>query len=187
MLLQLIGQHAMQAAHAAGDTAVRAMAVAADTTSDVVADPRFRGAEDTTRLVFSWLRLGVETIGALVIAAGVVVGVIQFLRTSFLRQPDGYTDVRLRLSRFLAVALEFQLGADLLSTAIAPSWNTIRNLAAIAIIRTGLNYFLGREMTEEAKRLTEAGESREAAAQRATGAKPTGGTMAGMTDGRQRG
>ncbi len=140
--------------------------------SDVVDDAHFRAAEYTTRVVFSWLRLGVETVGALVIAAGVVVGVVQFLRASFAREPDGYNDVRLRLSRFLAVALEFQLGADLLSTAVAPSWNTIRNLAAIAVIRTGLNYFLGREMREEASRLTATGEAPEAAARRATGARP---------------
>lgn len=167
---------------------VQATAQAAtDTVSDVVTDPRFRSAEDTTRLVFSWLRLAVETIGALVIAAGTVVGVIQFLQASFARRTDGYTDVRLRLSRFLAVALEFQLGADLLSTAVAPSWNTIRNLAAIAIIRTGLNYFLGREMKEETERLASTGESPEIAARRATGASPTGASPTAAADGHGRG
>ena len=161
----------------------QAAASAADTASDVVADPRFRHAEDATRVFFSWLRLGVETIGALVIAAGVVVGVVQFLRASFTGRTDGYNDVRLRLSRFLAVALEFQLGADLLSTAIAPSFATIRNLAAIAIIRTGLNYFLGREMREETERLTATGDAPEVAARRATGAAP----VAAGSDGRARG
>ncbi len=156
MLLQVIGQHIAQAAQAAD-------------TSDVVNDPRFKAAEHTTRVVFSWLRLGVETIGAVVIAAGVAVGVVQFVRASFARQPDGYNDVRLRLSRFLAVALEFQLGADLLSTAVAPSWSTIRNLAAIAVIRTGLNYFLGREMREETARLAAAGAPPSEAARLATG------------------
>ncbi|HEY0778449.1 MAG TPA: hypothetical protein VGD56_10845 [Gemmatirosa sp.] len=37
--------------------------------SDVVDDARFQAAEYATRVVFSWLRLGVETVGALVIAA----------------------------------------------------------------------------------------------------------------------
>ena len=171
MLIHMLGPHAVQLARTATDTArlIATAAPAPDTASDVVNDPRFLAAEYTTRVVFSWLRLGVETIGALVIAAGVVVGVVQFLRASFARQPDGYNDVRLRLSRFLAVALEFQLGADLLSTAVAPSWNTIRNLAAIAIIRTGLNYFLGREMRDEASRLTATGASPAAAEQRARG------------------
>ena len=163
MWLQVIAQHAAE----------HAPQVASDTL-DVV-DPTFRTTEHAFQTAFSWLRLAVETIGALVIGAGVVVGVVQFLRASFARQPDGYTDVRLRLARFLAVALEFQLGADLLSTAIAPSWTTIRNLAAIAIIRTGLNYFLGREMQDEAARLATAGEAPAVATRRATGAAPTGG------------
>jgi uncharacterized membrane protein len=43
------------------------------------------------------------------------------------------------------------LGADILSTAVAPSWNEIGQLAAIAVIRTGLNFFLMNEMKEERK------------------------------------
>jgi uncharacterized membrane protein len=39
-----------------------------------------------------------------------------------------------------------QLAADVLSTAIAPSWDQIGKLGAIAVIRTALNYFLRREM-----------------------------------------
>jgi uncharacterized membrane protein len=52
-------------------------------------------------------------------------------------------------ARTLAIALEFQLGADILSTAVAPSWDAIGKLGAIAVIRTALNYFLSREMQEE--------------------------------------
>jgi uncharacterized membrane protein len=52
------------------------------------------------------------------------------------------------------LALEFQLGADILSTAIAPSWDEIGKLGAIAVIRTGLNYFLSIEMREEREGIT---------------------------------
>jgi uncharacterized membrane protein len=41
----------------------------------------------------------------------------------------------------LALALEFQLGADILSTAIAPSWDQILKLGAIAVIRTRSTFF----------------------------------------------
>lgn len=54
---------------------------------------------------------------------------------------------------------EFQLGADILSTAIAPSWEQIGRLGAIAVIRTGLTYFLTREMREERERTGVAGET----------------------------
>ena len=56
------------------------------------------------------------------------------------------------LLTYLALALEFQLGADILSTAVAPSWDQIGKLGAIAVIRTLLNYFLTREMREEQSR-----------------------------------
>jgi uncharacterized membrane protein len=64
-----------------------------------------------------------------------------------------FTAIRLTLARYLALALEFQLGADILSTAIAPSWEQIGQLGAIAVIRTALNFFLSREMKEEQKEL----------------------------------
>jgi uncharacterized membrane protein len=98
-----------------------------------------------------WLRLGVETVGALIIAIGVFASALVFLR----KRSAGFNAVRLKLAMYLALALEFQLGADILSTAIAPSWDKIGKLGAIAIIRTALNFFLMREMAEE----REAGEA----------------------------
>ncbi len=51
--------------------------------------------------------------------------------------------------RALALPLGFQRGVDNLSTAIVPSWQQIGRLGVIAGIRTGLNYFLSKEMEEE--------------------------------------
>ena len=96
-----------------------------------------------------WLRLGVETTGAVVIGLGVAIALVAFARSLLTRQPADFNAIRLVLARYLAMALEFQLGADILSTAVAPSWNEIGKLAAVAVIRTGLNYFLSREMQEE--------------------------------------
>ena len=63
--------------------------------------------------------------------------------------------IRLRLGRWLSVVLEFLLAADILRTAISPSWDDIGKLAAIAGIRTALNYFLQREVREASQSLTE--------------------------------
>lgn len=60
--------------------------------------------------------------------------------------------VRLKLGRWLALALEFELGADILRTAISPTWSEIGQLAAIATIRTLLNYFLQQEIDRAASR-----------------------------------
>ena len=64
----------------------------------------------------------------------------------------GTEDIRLTLGRWLALALEFELAADILRTAIAPTWNEIGQLAAIIVLRTALNYFLQREIDQAASR-----------------------------------
>lgn len=46
----------------------------------------------------------------------------------------------------ILLALEFALGADIIDTAVAPTWDDIGQLAAIAAIRTGLGFFLGRDI-----------------------------------------
>jgi len=105
--------------------------------------------ESTIINLVQWLRLAVETMGALVIAVGVIVAIYGFGRALALQRPEHYVEVRLTLARYLALAIEFELAADILSTAIAPSWDQIGKLGAIVVIRTGLNYFLMREMKEE--------------------------------------
>lgn len=82
------------------------------------------------------LRLGIDMVGALVIGVGVATTIVVFLGASARRGPPDFTALRLQLARYLALALEFQLGADILSTAVAPSWDQIGKLGAIAVIRT---------------------------------------------------
>jgi uncharacterized membrane protein len=96
-----------------------------------------------------WLKLAVETTGALIVGIGFFIAAVQFIRAGLAHQTANFTAIRLVLARYLALALEFQLGADILSTAIAPSWQQIGKLGAIAVIRTGLNYFLSQEMQGE--------------------------------------
>jgi uncharacterized membrane protein len=99
--------------------------------------------------VFFLVRL-VEAAGALVIFSGSVVGFARFAWAALAqRKPEAFAALRLDLGRFLALGLEFQLASDLLRTAVAPSFQEIGKLAAVAAIRTALNYFLGREIREE--------------------------------------
>jgi uncharacterized membrane protein len=88
----------------------------------------------------------VEAIGALVICAGVVVALVKWVLSEFRVQTAEYEDVRLLLGRYLALGLEFELGADILATSVSPSWSEIGKLGAIAGIRTALNFFLAREL-----------------------------------------
>jgi uncharacterized membrane protein len=109
----------------------------------------FGHVEEQVQYYVEWLRLLVEALGALVIAAGVATVIVGLVRHILAGEGARFTPIRLAFARYLTLALELQLAADILSTSVAPSWDRIGKLAAIAIIRTALNYFLSREMNEE--------------------------------------
>ncbi len=94
----------------------------------------------------------VEAIGAVVIAVGVLVAFATYVLSELRIRPVSYEGVRLLLGRFLALGLEFQLGADILSTAVSPSFEEIGKLGAIATIRTALNYFLAQDIANAERR-----------------------------------
>ncbi len=114
-----------------------------------LAAPHEGAIESTIVNAVQWLRLLVETTGAVIIGLGVLFAAYTFVRALIPPQIESYNGIRLTLARYLVLALEFQVAADILSTAIAPTWDQIGKLGAIAAIRTLLNYFLIREMREE--------------------------------------
>ena len=135
-----------------------------DAVHSVLNGPSETWVEPTVVNLVSWLKLFVELTGAVIIAIGILLAFTGFVRVFIASQPENYNKIRLLLARYLALALEFQLGADILSTAISPSWDQIGKLGAIAVIRTALNYFLSVEMREERKLSeTESAVEREAA------------------------
>src|SRR5690349_8517849 len=89
----------------------------------------------------------VEILSALIIGAAVLQVLwdygLSFVKSEYTISKE---TIRVRFGSSVAVALELMLGADVLATAVAPSWNELGKLAAIAIIRTALNYFLEREL-----------------------------------------
>jgi uncharacterized membrane protein len=109
----------------------------------------FGRTEETVVAAVQWLKLGVELVGATIIFLGILTAGVLLVKALLARRTADFTAIRLTLARYLALALEFQLGADILSTAIAPSWEQIGKLGAIAVIRTALNFFLSKEMQEE--------------------------------------
>jgi uncharacterized membrane protein len=109
----------------------------------------FEQTEQQVRAWVEWLRLLVEALGAMVIAAGIVIVVNALVRYMLSGGGGSFVPIRLAFARYLTLALELQLAADILSTSIAPTWDRIGKLAAIAVIRTALNYFLSRELKDE--------------------------------------
>ncbi len=96
---------------------------------------------------------GVEFAAALIISIAALEATVRAVILFFRRDatPDQKNSVRLTLARWLALALEFELAADILNTAVTPTWTDIEKLAAIATLRTALNFFLERELQQEAK------------------------------------
>jgi uncharacterized membrane protein len=88
----------------------------------------------------------------------IVVGTIQaFLRSArafFSPSVSGrrFHDAYLQFARALVGGLTFQLAADIIESTIAPTWDDIGHLGAIAVIRTFLNFFLERDLAEMEKR-----------------------------------
>lgn len=121
--------------------------------------------ESTLHEVIGLLVRLIEFAGAVIIFIGAVWAFVQFVRAGLRGRGKvaGFNRIRLSLGRFLVLGLEFQLAGDVLRTAVAPSFAEIGQLAAIAAIRTALNYFLGREIAQERAEIerSEAAPSRE--------------------------
>ncbi len=94
-----------------------------------------------------FLKVFLEGIAILTVAMAVILTLRKILR--FWRRDRVLQEtIRLELGVVLALALEFLLAADIVGTAISPSWDAVAKLAAITGIRTFLNFFLQREVRE---------------------------------------
>jgi uncharacterized membrane protein len=76
---------------------------------------------------------------------------------AMLASPSGHErrDIWLRYARWLVAGLTFQLAADIIETSITTDWQAVGRIAAIAVIRTFLNYFLERDLAEVRERQNE--------------------------------
>ncbi len=102
----------------------------------------------------------IEAAGGLVIFLGALFALVRFLdaMTRHRAAEHRFVAIRLGLGRYLTLGLEFQLAGDVLRTAVAPTLNELGILAAVASIRTALNFFLQREISQEQRQLhSEAG------------------------------
>ncbi|MBE0427418.1 MAG: DUF1622 domain-containing protein [Nitrospirae bacterium] len=103
---------------------------------------------DLVKTVAYYAATVLEGIAVLFILVGVAGAVLIYVRKTFLVKTDYriMAHSRNHLGHSLSLALEFLIGADILRTAISPSWEDVGKLAAIVGIRTVLNFFLLREL-----------------------------------------
>jgi uncharacterized membrane protein len=105
--------------------------------------------ENGLSVVVSLTQIILEGISVLCIIIGLGATGKLVIRQPYLLQDLPFFKLRLCLGAWLALALEFQLGADILATTVSPSLQSLAKLGAIAIIRTFLNYFLSKELETE--------------------------------------
>jgi uncharacterized membrane protein len=94
------------------------------------------------------LALALEFTAALCIAVGFVKTFILLLKRRKADYSPLYNRLRLLFGGWLALALEFQLASDIVKTTVAPTYENLIQLGAVAVIRTFLNYFLSKELHE---------------------------------------
>ena len=103
--------------------------------------------EEIAKTITIYISLTLEIAAASVIAAALLKLVYHYFQI-FYKSRSGFSamEARVTFGSAVAVSLELLLGADVLETAVAPTWDDIGKLAAIATIRTALNYFLEKEL-----------------------------------------
>jgi uncharacterized membrane protein len=107
--------------------------------------------ESGLTIIVTFLKLLLEIIAILCIFLGVIK--IGYLIYNFKRyhHQNPFTKIRLEFGMWLVLALEFQLGADIVSTTLSSSFDSLGKLGIVAIIRTFLNYFLTKELASQQK------------------------------------
>lgn len=94
------------------------------------------------------LKIVLEFVAILIIAVSLMTTLKKLVRWKPRQFQMAQQTIRLELGLSLALSLEFLLAADIVGTAVSPSWDAIARLAAITGIRTFLNFFLQREVRE---------------------------------------
>jgi uncharacterized membrane protein len=116
--------------------------------------------EDLLHAIAHGVALGIEAIAIVVIALGAIEAVAGIIRV--LAHPRTTKHERrhvwLEFARWLVAGLTFQLAADIVNTSFEPTWEEIKRLGAIAVIRTFLSFFLDRELADT-RSLQEANEA----------------------------
>jgi len=98
--------------------------------------------------IAEYVALFLEGVAVLVIIIGAIQSLVIYVLRSLAKRADLITQMqsRFKLGLSLSLGLGFLVGADVIKTAILPTWTEIGQLAAIVAIRIVLNFFLMRDM-----------------------------------------
>lgn len=91
--------------------------------------------------------IAAEIFAAVIICISLIKALVSY-SWLIIRPQGAFTPERIRLNfgKQVSLALEILIAADVLATAISPSWDELGKLGAIVLIRTILNFFLEKEL-----------------------------------------
>ena len=104
----------------------------------------------------NYLTFGIDIIAGIIIGVAIVIALISFLKNLRRTTKDrtlGLETARLGLARSLLLALDFEVGKDILITILVPSITEIAMLAVIVTIRIVLSWSLSKELDRHAEDL----------------------------------
>ena len=105
--------------------------------------------EEWLHLVTKDVVVIIDAMALIIVAIGTAEAFFTGLRAAFSGLVHRrFREVLVRYGHWLVAGLTFQLAADIIETSIAPNWQDVGQLGAIAVIRTFLNFFLERDLAE---------------------------------------
>jgi uncharacterized membrane protein len=89
-----------------------------------------------------------QILAMIVILVGIIKALIIYIKDILLTKKafSAIQESRLEIGHSFSLGLAFLIGASIIKTILAPTWNDIGQLAAIIAIRTALNFFLLRDV-----------------------------------------
>ena len=104
--------------------------------------------EEAFKQIAVYVALAAEAAAVLIIAIGCLQAMLALVNylVNPKRIPGRRKAIWMGLAYWLLLGLEFELAADIVRSVISPAWADIGQLAAIAVIRTFLNYFLEKDL-----------------------------------------
>ncbi|MEW6603500.1 MAG: DUF1622 domain-containing protein [Thermoproteota archaeon] len=108
--------------------------------------------EHVLSLVIEYVSFGIDVASGFIIGTSVVIALIGYVKTlSTAQEEEGQgpkrESIRFRLAGGLLLALDFQVGSDILKTILVPTTNELIILAVIVALRIVLGWSLSREIS----------------------------------------
>ena len=108
---------------------------------------------ESIRLVFSSIAEIIDIIGIIILLYGFVKVMITYIRTEFIKRPfktsvRSLQIIRCEIGIYILLALGFLIASDIIHTVMEINQEQLIELAIMIVLRTGIGFFLGKEVNE---------------------------------------